>query len=136
MEKVIDKAAGAPNPGSRGFQRLNRPEYEAVVRDLLGVDVNAADFLPLDTKSANFDNIADAQALSATLLDGYLNAAAASRAPRSAIATPSPAITTYRASPFVSQHPWDHLDGAPYGTRGGIVAEHNFPGGRRTTPSA
>ena len=39
----------------------------------------------------------------------------------------APAVTTYRASPFVSQHPWDHLDGAPYGTRGGIVAEHTFP---------
>src|SRR6185436_15393756 len=25
-----------------------------------------------------------------------------------------------------SQHPWDHVDGAPFGTRGGIVAEHNF----------
>ena len=37
MENVIDKAAPVPNPGPRGFQRLNRPEYEHVVHDLLGV---------------------------------------------------------------------------------------------------
>jgi len=127
MENVIDKAASTPNPGPRGFQRLNRPEYERVVHDLLGVDVNAADFLPLDTKSANFDNIADAQALSATLLDGYLNAAASVARVAVGDRKAAPAVTTYRSSPFVSQHPWDHIDGAPYGTRGGIVAEHSFP---------
>ena len=127
LENTVDKAAPVENPGSRGFQRLNRPEYENVVRDLLGVNINAADYLPLDTKSANFDNIADAQALSATLLDGYLNAAAA--VSRLAIGDRHavPAVKTFRASPFVSQHPWDHLDGAPYGTRGGIVAQYNFP---------
>jgi hypothetical protein len=127
MENVIDRAASTPNPGPRGFQRLNRPEYERVVHDLLGVNINAADFLPLDTKSANFDNIADAQALSATLLDGYLNAAGTVARMAVGDRKAAPAVTTYRSSPFVSQHPWDHLDGAPYGTRGGIVSEHDFP---------
>ncbi len=127
IENTIDKAAPVPNPGPRGFQRLNRPEYERVVHDLLGVDVIAGDFLPLDTKSANFDNIADAQALSPALLDGYLNAAAAVARMAVGDRHAPPAVTTYRASPFTSQHPWDHLDGAPYGTRGGIVAEHTFP---------
>jgi hypothetical protein len=116
-----------PNPGSRPFQRLNRPEYERVIQDLLGLRVNAGDYLPLDTKSANFDNIADAQALSTTLLDAYLNAAAAvSRmaiGDRNAVATQS----IYRTSPFVSQHPWDHVPGTPYGSRGGMVFEHAFP---------
>ena len=27
----------------------------------------------------------------------------------------------------MSQHPWDHVEGAPYGTRGGSVVEHVFP---------
>jgi len=126
LEATIDKAA-RPNPGSRTFQRLNRPEYERAVRDLLGVQVNAGDFLPLDTKSANFDNIADVQSLSPTLLDAYLNAASA--VSRMAVGDKAaPAIpVTYRQSPFVSQHPWDHVDGTPYGTRGGIVATHTFP---------
>ncbi len=127
LENVVDKAEGTHIPGNRGFQRLNRPEYERVVKDLLGVDFNAGDYLPLDTKSANFDNIADAQALSPTMLDGYLNAAGA--VARTAVGDRHAAstITTFRSSPYMSQHPWDHLDGTPYGTRGGLVAEYNFP---------
>ena len=125
IERVVDKATPA-TAGSRTFQRLNRPEYENAVRDLLGVEINAADYLPLDTKSANFDNIADAQLLSPTLLEAYLNAAATvsllAVGDKNAPAT----LTTYRVSPYISQHPWDHVEGAPYGTRGGVVAQHTF----------
>ena len=125
IERVIDRAS-SPNAGSRTFQRLNRPEYENAIRDLLGVQVNAADYLPLDTKSANFDNIADAQLLSPTLLEAYLNAAATvsllAVGDKNAPAT----MATYRVSPYISQHPWDHEEGAPYGTRGGVVAQHTF----------
>ena len=46
------------------------------MHDLLGLDIDAGDYLPLDTKSANFDNIADAQLLSPTVMQGYLTAAA------------------------------------------------------------
>ena len=64
----IDAAAAAnPDPGTRTFQRLNRAEYERSIHDLLGLDVDAGNWLPLDTKSANFDNIADVQMPSATL---------------------------------------------------------------------
>jgi hypothetical protein len=126
LERTIDGAART-NPGSRTFQRLNRPEYEAAIRDLLVLEVNAGEYLPLDTKSANFDNIADAQALSPTLLESYLNAAAA--VSRMAIGDRTAQLNakTYRASPFISQHPWDRAEGAPYGTRGGIVVAHDFP---------
>ena len=126
LEQTVDRA-WKPNPGSRPFQRLNRPEYEAAVRDLLGVTVNAGDYLPLDTKSANFDNIADVQALSPTLLEAYLTAASAVSRMAVGDRTVQPLPVTYRQSPFISQHPWDHADGAPYGTRGGIVALHTFP---------
>ena len=52
------------------------PENRTRTRsDLLTLEVEAGKWLPLDTKSANFDNIADAQTPSATLLDGYLDAA-------------------------------------------------------------
>ncbi len=127
LEQTIDRAA-KPNPGNRTFQRLNRPEYEAAVRDLLDVEFKAADFLPLDTKSANFDNIADVQMLSPTLLEAYLNAAAAVSRIALGDKTAPPIPVTYRQSPFVSQHPWDQVLGAPYGTRGGIVETHTFPG--------
>jgi hypothetical protein len=127
LEETVDKASAHPNPGTRPFQRLNRPEYEAAVRDLLGVQINAGDYLPLDTKSANFDNIADVQGLSPVLLEAYLNAAAA--VSRIAVGDRKAAqtIQMYVTSPFISQHPWDFVEGAPYGTRGGIVATHAFP---------
>ncbi len=126
IENTVDKAA-KPNAGSKTFQRLNRAEYENAVHDLVGIDIDAGDYLPLDTKSANFDNIADVQSLSPTLLESYLNAAAA--VSRMAIGDKTAAAIpiTYTGSPFSSQHPWDHVDGAPYGTRGGVVADHVFP---------
>jgi Protein of unknown function (DUF1592)/Protein of unknown function (DUF1588)/Protein of unknown function (DUF1595)/Protein of unknown function (DUF1585)/Protein of unknown function (DUF1587) len=126
MEDVIDRSS-RPNPGARTFQRLNRTEYERVIKDLLGLEVNAGDFLPLDTKSANFDNIADVQMLSPTLLEAYLNAGAAVSRLAVGDRNAPPALVTHGASPFTSQHPWDHVEGAPYGTRGGIVTNHDFP---------
>ena len=124
LEKTMD--AVPINPGNRTFQRLNRAEYERVVRDLFGLAINAGDWLPLDTKSANFDNISDVQSLSPMLLDGYLNAAASiSRiavGDRSAVSTQA----LYKTSPFGSQHPWDHVEGTPYGTRGGMVFTNTF----------
>jgi hypothetical protein len=128
IETVLDEAAAAsPNPGNRTFQRLNRPEYERAIFDLLGLEVGAGDWLPLDQMSANFDNIADVQALSPTLVDSYLNAAA--EISRMAIGDrDAPTINkAYKNSQYISQHPWDHVEGAPYGTRGGIVVDHVFP---------
>ncbi len=128
LETTVDAAAAMkPNPGGRTFQRLNRPEYARAIHDLLALDVDAGSWLPLDTKSANFDNIADAQALSPLLLEAYLNAAGAIS--RMAIGDRhAPSIdATYTSPSYASQHPWDHVDGAPYGTRGGMVVEHVFP---------
>ena len=40
----------------------------------------------------------------------------------------APAVDhTYTSAGYVSQHPWDHVDGAPYGTRGGMVVDYVFP---------
>ncbi len=128
LEEVLDEAAAArPNPGTRTFQRLNRAEYERAIHDLLGLTVDAGSWLPLDQMSANFDNIADVQALSPTLVESYLNAAA--EISRWAVGDRSaPAVDrSYKVSDYTSQHPWDRVEGAPYGTRGGIVVEHVFP---------
>ena len=60
LERNLDAfAARNPNPGDRPFQRLNRAEYTSSIRELLGLEVDAGKWLPLDTMSANFDNIAD-----------------------------------------------------------------------------
>jgi cytochrome c551/c552 len=128
LEHTVDAAASAnPNPGVRTFQRLNRPEYARAVRDLLALDVDAGSWLPLDTKSANFDNIADAQALSPTLLESYLNAAAAISRLAVGDRHAPPVDSVYTSAGYVSQHPWNHVEGAPFGTRGGMVVEHVFP---------
>jgi hypothetical protein len=128
LETTVDAHAKAnPNPGGRTFQRLNRPEYARAIKDLLEIEVNAANWLPQDTMSANFDNIADEQTLSPTLLEAYLNAAG--DISRMAVGDKNaPAVDkTYTNQTYVSQHPWDHVDGAPYGTRGGMVVNHVFP---------
>jgi hypothetical protein len=126
LETHMDDAAeGNSNPGGRSFQRLNRAEYEASVRDLLDLEIEAALFLPLDTKSANFDNIADVQMLSPTVLDAYLRAADAISRLAVGVPNPSPNSITYTNSGYVSQ--WDRMPGAPRGTRGGISVVHNFP---------
>jgi mono/diheme cytochrome c family protein len=125
--RMDEHAASNPNPGRRTFQRMNRPEYERAIRELLDLDVNAGNWLPLDQKSANFDNIADEQSLSPTLLEAYLNAAA--DISRMAVGDRQAAKVdvVYTNSSYVSQHPWDHVEGAPYGTRGGLVVNHVFP---------
>ena len=128
LETTVDAAAQRnPNPGRRSFQRLNRPEFEQAIRDLLALEVDAGDWLPLDQMSANFDNIADAQQLSPTLLESYLNAAAAISRMAIGDMSAGPINVTYKTSEYASQHSWDYVEGAPYGTRGGIVVEHAFP---------
>src|SRR5437762_1840780 len=125
LEAQVDASAIEAAPGRRTFQRLNRAEYSQSIHDLLALDVNSADYLPLDAKSANFDNIADAQLLSPTLMQGYLTAAAEI----SRLAVGDPAATareaTYPVSRWTSQR--EHVEGAPYGTRGGLAVAHTFP---------
>jgi hypothetical protein len=128
LEAKADAAALAhPNPGVHTFPRLNRTEYHNSIQSLLDLDVDAGAWLPLDQKSANFDNIADEQTISATLLESYLNAAG--DISRLAVGDrDAPTVArTYTNSSYVSQHPWDHLDGSPIGSRGGMVIKHIFP---------
>ena len=128
LETVVDEAAGdSPNLGVRRFQRLNRAEYERVVRDLLALEVDAGRWLPQDTYLGSFDNMAAAQALSTTLLDAYLRAA--TEVSRLAVGNPEAVSTSTKyTNPIeVSQHAWDHLEGTPFGTRGGMVLTHDFP---------
>jgi hypothetical protein len=126
LETTLDRAAVAhPNPGRRSFQRLNRAEYAAAVRAIFGLDIDVSSYLPADTISASFDNIADVQMPSATVMQGYMRAAAYV----SRVAVGDPAIdassTQYEVPRTLSQK--ERLEGAPFGTRGGTVVTHNFP---------
>jgi mono/diheme cytochrome c family protein len=126
LENRIDRVAGLhPNPGRRPFQRLNRAEYARAIRDLLGLDVDVAALLPPDTISHGFDNVADVQAFSPTVLEGYLRAAA--KISRDAVGDPATSATSqiYKVPRTAAQ--LAHVDGAPVGTRGGISVVHIFP---------
>jgi hypothetical protein len=126
LEATLDRAAASrPNPGRRTFQRLNRAEYARSIHDLLGIDTDVSTFLPPDTISHNFDNIADVQSLSATVLEGYLRAA--SRISRDAVGDPAaaPGSTIYKVPRTASQ--LVRAEGAPFGTRGGLSVVHLFP---------
>ncbi len=128
LETTVDRAASAmPTPGTRRFQRLNRPEYERVIRSLLALDVDASRWLPADTYLGNFDNMSAAQGLSTTLLEAYMRAAG--EVSRLAVGNPKAISTTVKHTNRIeiSQHAWDHVEGAPFGTRGGLVVAHDFP---------
>ena len=126
LENTIDAAAALkPSPGWRPFQRLNRAEYQRAVRDLLGIDVDVTAYLPPDTVSSGFDNVADEQTFSPALLEGFLRAA--SQISRLAVGDRNASATsaTYKIGRFGSQ--MRQVDGAPIGTRGGISVVHVFP---------
>ena len=126
LESRMDALAAAdPNPGWRPFQRLNRAEYAREIKYLLGLEVDVTAFLPADTISDGFDNVADVQTFSPTLMEGYLRAA--SRIAMLAVGDPESTATqaTFKLPKTASQ--MERVEGAPPGTRGGISAEHIFP---------
>ncbi len=70
-------------------------EYENTVRDLLAIDSDLRELLPLDTAANGFDNIGEALHVSSFLMDRYLDAA--DKALNTAIANrPQPPATTKR----------------------------------------
>ena len=125
LETTLDAAARTPNPGRRSFQRLNRAEYAAAIRALFGLDIDVNSFLPADTLSAGFDNIADVQMPSATVMQGYLRAAA--HVSRLAVGDPAADATSATYPVPRTQSQKGRVEGAPFGTRGGTVVTHTFP---------
>ena len=127
LESELDRAAAAaPNPGRTDtFHRLNRTEYQNAIRDLLALDIDVTSLLPADDGTYGFDNIASALKVSPTLMERYL--AAARKISRAAVGTPvtSPLVQTFRVPPDLSQE--THIEGLPFGTRGGTLVRYNFP---------
>ena len=126
VEDGLDRAAAAnPHPGRTPLHRMNRIEYANAIRDLLGVEVDAATLLLADDSSNGFDNIADVLGVSPALLERYVSAAA--KISRLAVGDPetAPLDVTYTVKGDLSQT--ETLDGLPPGTRGGMLIHHNFP---------
>jgi mono/diheme cytochrome c family protein len=116
LEDSLDAAGAANlNPGSVRIHRLNRAEYANAMRDIFGIDVDAAALLPTDDISDGFDNIATALKVSPSFVEQYIMAARA--AVKQAIGTPPPnkeVKTTLRGM--------DLAVPLPPGSRGGITA--------------
>jgi len=125
LERAADARAAQATPGRRSFQRLNRAEYTQSIRDLLGLEVNSGDYLPLDSKMANFDNIADAQILSPTVMQSYLTAAAEISRLAVGDRTATAREVSFLIPRTASQR--EQVEGAPVGTRGGLSVLHTFP---------
>jgi mono/diheme cytochrome c family protein len=123
LEAVLDRHARPAWPAP-GLHRLNRSEYANVVRDLLAIDVDPAAFLPSDDSTAGFDNMAGTLVMSAPLLEAYLSAAG--RIARLAVGSAAAATqTVYRVPEDATQD--YHVEGLPFGTRGGLLVRHHFP---------
>jgi mono/diheme cytochrome c family protein len=123
LETELDRHAAAHLPPP-GLHRLNRTEYGNAIRDLLALEVDPAKFLPSDDSTRGFDNIAGALSLSPALLEGYATAAA--KISRLAVGdVTEPSLSTYRVPSDTSQD--YYIEGLPFGTRGGLVARHEFP---------
>ena len=126
LETAVDAAAEArPNPGWRPFQRLNRAEYARAVHDLVDLDIDVTAFLPADTISDGFDNVADAQSFSPALMEGYLRAASRVAALAVGDTDSSASEATFKLPKTRSQ--LERAEGAPIGTRGGVSVVHTFP---------
>lgn len=126
LESGLDTAAAAaPTPGRPALHRMNRTEYANAVRDLLGLSVDVSQLLPADEMSRGYANMSDVLTTSESLIEGYVRAAG--RISRLAMgdASQSRAVSTYTVPRVVSQ--LRHVEGTPYGTRGGTSVLHTFP---------
>jgi mono/diheme cytochrome c family protein len=123
LEGELDNSAATMLPPP-GLHRLNRTEYANAIRDLLDLEIDATKFLPTDDSTHGFDNIAGALGVSPALLEAYMSAAG--KISRLAIGDVSaPSQVVYQVPEDTTQD--YHVEGLPFGTRGGMLIKHEFP---------
>ena len=106
------------------MRRLNATEYGNAIRDLLALEVDVTDLLPADDSSAGFDNVG-LGGLDPGRMERYLSAA--QKVSRLAMGAPvrSPVADTFIVPSDLNQEV--HVEGLPFGTRGGSTVHYNFP---------
>src|SRR3984957_9158617 len=106
LENELDRAAAAkPKLATPGVHRANRTEYA-------------------DDASYGFDNVASGLNVSPALVEGYVTAA--TKISRLALGhETAPARKVYHVREDYSQE--EHIEGLPFGTRGGMLVHHYFP---------
>ena len=127
LETALDRAAAAaPRAGRPAMHRLNRTEYQNVVRDLLGVEIDARVLLPAENQAYGFDNIADLLTFSPGLLERYLSAARL--VSRMAVGDPTIQPDVYHYSvPTSVRQDGRMSDDLPFGSQGGMAFRYQFP---------
>src|SRR5881396_455520 len=125
LENELDRAAAAhPKLATPGVHRLNRTEYANAIRELLALDIDPAVYLPADDTSYGFDNVVSGLQVSPALVEGYISAAP--KLSRLALGhETAPSRKIYYAREDYSQE--EHVEGLPFGTRGGMLVHHYFP---------
>src|SRR5438128_3580616 len=123
LENELDRTSTVHTPPP-GLHRLNRTEYANVIHDLLDLDIDPGQYLPSDDSTHGFDNMAGTLGISSTLVEAYVSAAG--KISRLAVGEPAtPALVVYRTPEDTSQD--YHIEGLPFGTRGGMLVPHVFP---------
>jgi hypothetical protein len=122
LENELDTTAKGPKAGYVPVQRLNRTEYAASVKALIGVDVNEKDVLPQDIQLDGFDNIAEALSTSPAFLDQYITAAR--RLAKAGVGNMAPPISSIMFQPDEHQDPALPM---PPGLRGAMKFTHSVP---------
>ncbi|WP_442510700.1 DUF1592 domain-containing protein [Novipirellula sp. SH528] len=125
LRSILDqRSKDFPRPGRVGaIRRLTRLEYQYSIRDLLGINVDASDYLPKDESSHGFDNIT-VEELSPTHLNRYLSAAQSISRAAVGGSGNGPVGVTIRQPADRSQE--THVPGLPFGTRGGLLIPYHF----------
>ena len=122
MQTALDTSTKGPKAGYVPIQRLNRTEYAASVKTLIGVDVNEKEVLPQDIQIEGFDNIAEALTTSPAFLDQYITAAR--HLARAGVGVMAPPISSYM---FQTEGNQDPALPFPPGMRGGVKFTHSVP---------
>jgi mono/diheme cytochrome c family protein len=133
LEEGLDRASAAnPNPGRPAVHRLNRAEYSNAIRDVLALDIQPGDSLPVDDSGYGFDNIGDVLSFSPALLERYMSVAR--KVSRMAVgdASPKPAVEEFSARSDApggggSDRNERGSDDLPFDSRGGFSFRYYFP---------
>jgi mono/diheme cytochrome c family protein len=137
LETSLDNAAKAANSAQVGhvpIQRLNRVEFATTVKNLVGVDVDPKQILPTEIEVEGFNNIAGALGISPSFMEQYLSAAR--KVAQKAVGEPVPKMASVFSggggggggqAGFGSITQYQHKEGYPLGTRGGVQFTHVFP---------
>jgi hypothetical protein len=124
MENALDEGEHTPRAGHVPIQRLSRSEYAVAVQGLLGVEIDAEQYLPTEIEVDGFTNIAAALSSSPAFLEQYISVART--VARLAVGEPTPKLASaYFPPPDGDQD--SYVDGMPLGTRGGTRFKHSFP---------